>query len=229
MTNNNIKNICLIPARGGSKRIPKKNIKMFHGKPLIAWSIEAAKSCGLFSNIYVSSDDDEIIDVAKFYGAKIPFIRPKNLSNDFAKDIEVINHFLSYINENNIKANYLCYLYPTAPLIEKKTLEGCLKLLKDKNVKEVFTITSFAYPPQKSLKNSTSNGLELNWAEFKGKRSQDLEPLYHDAGQCYFFNLNSKIQNIRLGYELPRYKCQDIDTIEDFENLEKLYEFLKYK
>ena len=83
--------------------------------------------------------------------------------------------------------------------------------------------------PQKSLKNSTSNGLELNWAECKGKRSQDLEPLYHDAGQCYFFNLNSKIKNIRLGYELPRYKCQDIDTIEDFENLEKLYEFLKYK
>ena len=108
-------------------------------------------------------------------------------------------------------------------------MEGCLKLLKDKNAKEVFTITSFTYPPQKSLKKTTSNSLELNWAEFKGKRSQDLEPLYHDAGQCYFFNLNSNVQNIRLGYELPRYKCQDIDTMEDFENLEKLYEFLNNK
>lgn len=226
--NNNSLNICLIPARGGSKRIPRKNIKEFNGKPFIAWSIEAALSSDLFSDVYVSSDDDEIIKIAEDFGAKIPFVRPSNLADDFTKDKEVIDHFLNHLEEKKIMAEYLCYLYPTAPFIDKNILQGCLNMIKKKGVKEVFTMTTFPYPPQKSLKLDSKEGLIFNWEEYKGTRSQDLEPLFHDAGQCYFFNLNKKLDNnIRLGFQIPRYKCQDIDTFEDFENLKKLFKIFK--
>ena len=222
--NNNSDCICLIPARGGSKRLPRKNIRLFNGKPLIAWSIETAISCNLFSEVYVSSDDNEIIEISRKYGADIPFVRPAQFANDHAKDIEVINHFLEWVQKKNLNPKFLCYLYPTAPFIEKKTLSGCLNLLKEKQVREVSTITSFPYPPQKAFRLDKEKGLTFNWEEYRGKRSQDLETLYHDAGQCYFFNLDKTLKNKeKLGYKLPRYKCQDIDTLEDFENLEILF------
>ena len=123
-----MENICLIPARGGSKRIPRKNIRIFHGKPLIAWSIECAQSSGLFDKVYVSTDDVEIAEIAKEYGATIPFLRPGSISDDFASDEDVRNHFIDWMNINKIKADFLCYFYPTAPLINREILLPSLSI-----------------------------------------------------------------------------------------------------
>lgn len=219
-----MKSICLIPARGGSKRIPRKNIKFFHGKPLIAWSIEAAQSSKIFDAIYVSTDDDEIADIAKKYGAIIPFIRPKHLSNDYANDKEVRDHFIEWMNSNQIKADALCYLYPTAPFINEETLLGCKKLLLQSSASSTHTVTTYAYPVLRSLKEGKNGLLSYMWEEYANCRSQDLPELIHDAGQCYFFDLKKYGEDEkRVGYRIPRIYCQDIDTLEDFEIAEKLF------
>ena len=217
--------ICLIPARGGSKRIPRKNIKLFHGKPLIAWSIENAIKSDIFDQIYVSTDDDEIAQIAKEYGAKIPFLRPRNISDDHSNDNDVRNHFLKWLKEKNLNCKFLCYLYPTAPFISKNTLDSCLKLLIKSDCYSVKTITKFNYPVQRALKKDKENNVSYMWEEFKNYRSQDLNELFHDAGQCYFFNLQKNEEKGVLGYELSRFECQDIDTIEDFKFAEFLFDY----
>ena len=209
--------ICLIPARGGSKRIPRKNIKLFHGKPLIAWSIESAIRSDIFDQIYVS--------IAKKYGAKIPFLRPSNLSDDYSNDKDVRNHFLKWLNEKNLNCKYLCYLYPTAPFISKKTFASCFDLLIKSDCYQVKTISKFNYPAQRALKKDKEDNLSYMWEEFKNHRSQDLNELFHDAGQCYFFNLQKNEEKGVLGYELSRFECQDIDTIEDFKFAEFLFDY----
>ena len=219
-----MKSQCVIPARGGSKRIPRKNIKLFHGKPLIAWSIEAAKTSGLFEDVYVSTDDDEIADIAEIYGAKIPFLRPASISNDFAVDKEVRDHFIGWMKRSMIQADTLCYLYPTAPFIQRKTLVECQKLLIDTNAACAHTVTKYAYPVLRSLKKDDNGFLSFMWDEYSRSRSQDLPELLHDAGQCYFYDLRKYGNDeTRVGYEIPRLYCQDIDTIEDFEIAEKLF------
>tara|TARA_A100001011_G_scaffold346896_1_gene383607 strand:+ start:1268 stop:1957 length:690 start_codon:yes stop_codon:yes gene_type:complete len=222
-----MKPVCLIPARGGSKRIPRKNIKVFCGKPLISWSIECAIKSNLFSNVFVSTDDFEIAEEAKHCGAEIPFMRPAYLSDDQTKDVEVIDHFIKWSESKNIKPNIICYLYPTAPFITVETLEKCYSLLLKENVGSSLTVTSFAYPPQRALKIENKYKLNFIWEEFKNNRSQELEEAYHDAGQCYFYDVN-KFPNIsdRVGLLLPRYRCQDIDTLEDFEFAEMLFKML---
>ena len=225
-----MKPICLIPARGGSKRIPKKNIKIFNGKPLIQWSIDCAKNSNLFSKIVVSTDNLEIAEISKNCGAEIPFIRPSKLSDDFTKDIEVIQHYINHeISINNVP-DTLCYLYPTAPFITKETLKKCYSLLLEKKAACSLTITSFPYPPQRALRKNDDSTLDFYWNEFKGKRSQDLLETFHDAGQCYFYNLQKfpDISN-RVGLILPRILCQDIDTPEDFEFAETLFKVLEEK
>ncbi len=225
-----MKNVCLIPARGGSKRIPRKNIKEFHGKPLIAWSIECAISSNLFEDVYISTDDDEIAEIASKYGAKIPFKRPKDISNDISLDSDVRDHFISWLRKKDIKADFLCYLYPTAPFITHETLNGCFQSILNSNYDCVFTVTTFPYSPLRALKKNEDNNLTFMWEKFQNMRSQELPELFHDAGQCYFFNLNKKINNgygIRFGYELPRYLCQDIDTYEDFQMAEKLFSIMR--
>lgn len=220
-----MKHICVIPARGGSKRIPRKNIKIFHGKPLIAWSIEVAKTSGLFENIYISTDDEEIASTAEEYGALIPFLRPEHLSNDYAGDKEVRDHFIEWMNETMVEADTLCYLYATAPFITAKTLKGCLQLLLDSGAVSAHTVTTYAYPVLRSLKKDEQGLLSFMWKEYASSRSQDLPELFHDAGQCYFFNLAKYgIEDSRVGYEIPRLYCQDIDTLEDFEIAEKLFQ-----
>ena len=162
-----MKNICLIPARGGSKRIPKKNIKNFHGKPLIAWSIECAISSNLFEDVYISTDDEEIAEIASNYGAKIPFKRPKEISNDTTLDADVRNHFISWLKKSNIKADFLCYLYPTAPFISHETLNGCLNIIVNSNYDCVFTITTFSSPVLRALKKNEDNTLSFMWEKFQ--------------------------------------------------------------
>ena len=212
-----MKSICLIPARGGSKRIPRKNIKMFHGKPLIAWSINCALKSQLFDNIYVSTDDEEIASISKSFGAEVPFLRPNNISDDNSIDKNVIDHFLNWCKEEKLKYRILCYLYPTAPFISRETLENCKNLLISKNVSKVFTISKFDHSPLRSLVKNKDQYLNYNWKEFANFRSQDLPCFFHDAGQCYFYDVNKLNESSMFGYELSRSMCQDIDNEEDFE------------
>ncbi len=219
--------ICLIPARGGSKRIPRKNIKSFYGKPLITWSIECAKSSGIFNKIYVSTDDKEIASIANSCGANIPFLRPKEISDDKSTDEDVRNHFLNWYERNNKKVDLLCYLYPTAPFISPKTLKECKRILIEENVYSVLTISKYSYSPLRSLKINKEKKLSFNWPKYRKFRSQELPDLYHDAGQCYFYNYGNKKQPKELmGYEIPQILNQDIDTFEDFENAELKFEIL---
>ena len=211
-------NICLIPARGGSKRIPRKNIKDFHGKPIIAWSIIAAKSSELFDEVYVSTDDDEIAEISRLYGANIPFMRPNYISDDYAIDKDVIEHFIKWLNSNKIKADNLCYLYATAPFISKETLIGCKDLLVNSGASSSITVTNYDYPVLRSLKKSKNGFLSFAWEEYANYRSQDLPDLIHDAAQCYFYDLKKYgKESSMVGYHIPRLYCPDIDTIEDFE------------
>ena len=166
-----MKSICLIPARGGSQRLPRKNIKIFHGKPIIAWSIETAIASGLFSEIFVSTDDQEIAIISEKYGAKIPFFRPKKLSDDFSTDRDVRNHFIEWLKKENIEVDYLCYLYPTAPFISVSVLTECYKLLIEKNATSCQTITTFPYPILRSLKKDKNHYLKFNWEEYTNTRS----------------------------------------------------------
>ena len=222
-----MKNICLIPARGGSKRIPRKNIKKFFGKPLIAWSIEVAKKSSMFDEIYVSTDDKEIADIAKSYGANIPFLRPKNLSDDYAIDKQVIEHFINWMSENSINPDILCYLYATAPFITEEVLYGVRELLISSGAVLAHTVTNYDYPVFKALKKNYDGSINYMWEEFSEKRTQDLQELIHDAGQCYFYNLKEYGKEEKVvGYFIPRLCCQDIDTLEDFNNAEKLFELL---
>ena len=223
-----MKNICLIPARGGSKRIPRKNIKIFCGKPLIYWSINAAKLSGLFDEIYVSTDDAEIAAIAQKYGATIPFIRPKEISNDYANDKDVRDHFLNWMKNNSKKVDILCYLYATAPFITKETLYGCRKLLLESDSFLTHTITSFPYPVLRALEQNKDGTIFYKWPKYSNSRSQDLPELMHDAGQCYFFNLNQKAMKKKVvGYKISRLYANDIDTMEDFQVAEKLFNILK--
>ena len=223
-----MKSICVIPARGGSKRIPRKNIKVFHGKPIIAWSIQVAKSSGLFDAVYISTDDEEIANVAKEYGAIIPFLRPLHLSDDFTGDKEVRDHFIEWMKDNSVKADTLCYLYATAPFVTEETLRKCQELLVDSGAESSHTVTKYAYPVQRSLRRDKKGILSFMWKEYANSRSQDLPELLHDAGQCYFFDLNKYGKGeSRVGYEIPRLYSQDIDTLEDFEIAEKLFQIFR--
>tara|TARA_A100001388_G_scaffold277366_1_gene268205 strand:+ start:1704 stop:2396 length:693 start_codon:yes stop_codon:yes gene_type:complete len=226
------KRICLIPARSGSKRIPNKNIKIFHGKPLIAWSIEEALNSDLFDDVYVSTDSHDIEKVANKYGAKVPFLRPKDISDDFANDKDVRNHFISWMKRNNINADTLCYLYPTAPFVTKEILIGVDNLLKNTNVQMAMTITSYAHPIMRSFKLSDNGLITYAWEEYRNKRSQDLPEFFHDAGICYQFDLTKIEKNdpeLISGYKVPRLRCQDIDNEEDFNFAENLFKLIKDK
>ncbi|WP_418184837.1 pseudaminic acid cytidylyltransferase [Aliarcobacter vitoriensis] len=224
--------VAIIPARGGSKRIPKKNIKDFHGKPLIAYSIEAALKSKLFDRVIVSTDNEEIAKIAKEYGAKIPFLRPKELSDDFTGTGAVVNHAINFLKEQGEKIDFVCTIYATAPLLnEKYLIEGFTKL-KNSNAKNAFSCTSMPFPIQRTFKVTRNERCEMFWPENFTKRSQDLEEAYQDAGQFYWTNLNINSNKIIFGEDsipiiLPRYLVQDIDTLEDWTRAEFMYEALK--
>ncbi|RBQ26573.1 MULTISPECIES: pseudaminic acid cytidylyltransferase [Arcobacteraceae] len=224
--------IAIIPARGGSKRIPKKNIKEFHGKPLISYSIEIAIKSKLFSKVIVSTDDEEIASIARNYGADIPFIRPKELSDDFIGTGEVINHAIEFLKTQGEKIDFICTIYATAPFLQEKYLmEGFMKL-KNSNAKNAFSCTSMPFPIQRTFKITKEERCEMFWKENFLKRSQDLEEAYQDAGQFYWTNLNIVSNDIIFGKDsipiiLPRYLVQDIDTLEDWERAEYMYEAIK--
>ena len=202
---------------------------MFHNKPLIAWSIECAIKSKIFNEVFVSTDDIEIKQIAESYGAIVPFLRPKELSDDFAKDADVRTHFLNWFKKTHKnKIDILCYLYATAPFISSKTLIECKNDLLKFNNGCVFTVTDYSFSPLRALIKKENGELEYFLKQYSDKRSQDLPPLLHDAGQCYFFNLNKdNYETDRRGYKISRLHSQDIDTQEDFEFAEILFGILK--
>ena len=181
--------ICLIPARGGSKRIKNKNIKNFNGKPLISYSISTAIRSGLFDKVIVTTDSEKIAKIARKYGANVPFLRPKKLANDYANDLQVIKHYLDFNRANNIKIDIMCYLYATAPLIKVSTLKKCYAKLISSNYTRVMTILKFDFPIQRALKKNSKDEIFFKDKKFLKFRSQDLDEYYHDAGQCYWFKI----------------------------------------
>ncbi len=226
--------LAIIPARGGSKRIPRKNIKPFCGKPIIGYSIEAAFSSGIFDEIMVSTDDPEIAAVAIDYGAKVPFFRSLKNSDDTATTADVLFEVINfYQNAGNSTLNEVCCIYPTAPLIRYQLLITGYNLLIDNKYDSVFPITEFSYPVWRAL--NLNNGLvEMEWPEFYNSRSQDLKTLYRDSGQWYWINTASFLEQKKLfmtnsyGIVLNELEVQDIDTLTDFKLAEiKFREFFK--
>lgn len=225
-------NIAIIPARGGSKRIPRKNIKDFHGKPIIAYSIEAAKASGCFDRVIVSTDDTEIAEVARAYGAEVPFMRPDEVSDDYATTMDVIQHAIGWCESQGWKLEYVCCIYATAPFIEHSDLQVGYDKVQQPNVSYAFSATTFPFPIQRAIKLSSSGEVSMFDAQYELTRSQDLEEAYHDAGQFYWGKVDAFKRGDRFFAEhsqivqLPRKRVQDIDTVEDWELAEALYSAL---
>lgn len=227
-------NIAIIPARGGSKRIPQKNIKNFCGKPLIAYSIEAALASQLFERVIVSTDATEIADIAQAYGAEVPFIRPSELADDYTGTGDVVNHALRTLQEQGQSYDYACTIYATAPLLQIKYLKEGFEKLKNSSARLAFAVTSMPFPIQRTFKITEAGRCEMFTPEHFMSRSQDLEEAYQDAGQFYWQNLNREATDIGFGKEsipiiLPRYLVQDIDTAEDWQQAELLFQLLKQR
>ncbi len=216
--------VAIIPARGGSKRIPKKNIKPFLGKPIIAYSIEAARESRLFDTIIVSTDSEEIAQVARSYGAQVPFMRPKELSDDFTGTNAVVKHGLEWLMANGQKPKYACCIYPTAPFLRMEYLtEGYQKLVQSQSP-FVFSVTEFGFPIQRAIKITPGGEVRAFYPEYIKSRSQDLEKAYHDAGQFYwgqtdaFLTEQETYASRSLPVILPPYQVQDIDTTQGLAN-----------
>lgn len=223
--------LALITARGGSKRIPRKNIKNFLGSPIIKYSIDAALKAGCFTEVMVSTDDEEIAALAISLGAKVPFMRSNENSNDFATTAEVITEVLEMYKKAGQHFDYACCIYPTAPFVTDFKLQQAYKMLIEKNAETVVPVVSFGFPILRSLK--IENGLiKMNWPEYISTRSQDLPIAYHDCGQFYFIQTDLFLKNKKLfsensvGYEMPESEVQDIDTEEDWKVAEIKYTFL---
>ncbi|USQ03356.1 pseudaminic acid cytidylyltransferase [Aquirufa antheringensis] len=225
-----MKTLAIIPARGGSKRIPRKNIKDFIGKPIIAYSIEKALSCGLFDEVMVSTDDQEIANVAIKYGATVPFYRSKENSSDFASTIDVLNEVLLKYLELNQTFTHVCCIYPTAPLIRIEHLQEGYKLLQEEEVNSVFPIVSYSFPIWRSLKVDGSNFVTMNWPENMNTRSQDLSLAYHDAGQWYWFKphkvKSSLYTESSKAVIISELLVQDVDNLTDWILAELKYRFI---
>lgn len=221
--------VAVIPARGGSKRIPNKNNKHFCGKPMIAYSIEAAKDVGIFDRIIVSTDSKEIASTAKEFGAEVPFMRPCELADDHAGTDAVVLHALKRLMEDGEKIDYICCIYATAPFVKAEYIIKGYDLLRDKNATSCFSVTTYPFPIYRSLKINSQNRLEMFWPEYREIRSQDLTEAYHDAGQFYWADAKNYLKEKQFYSKdavpviLPRYLVQDIDTIEDWKTAELMF------
>lgn len=224
--------IALIPARGGSKRIPRKNIKEFCGQPIIAYSIQAAEQSGCFDRIIVSTDDKEIASVARSFRAETPFTRPEKLSDDYATTLDVIKHAINELRLNG--DGQLCCIYATAPFATASDLEQANKTLSEEKLDYVFSATEYRFPIQRALRINSEGYSEMFYKEHENTRSQDLEPAYHDAGQFYFGNNAAFLsgKGILTGAKskpilLPSHRVQDIDTPDDWIRAEIMYQALQ--
>lgn len=223
--------LAIIPARGGSKRIPRKNIKSFLGKPIIAYSIEAALASGVFDEVMVSTDDCEIAEIARRYGATVPFFRSAETSTDTAETVPVLIEVIKAYVEVGRTFSYMCCIYPCAPFVTPDRLRQGFEKLITQSADSVFPVVKFSYPPQRCL--VIRNGkAEMLYPENYNARSQDLEPLYHDSGQFYFGKCESLLREKKLFCEysipmiLPDSEVQDIDSEDDWKAAEIKYQML---
>lgn len=224
--------VALIPARGGSKRIPHKNIRLFNGVPVIAHSIAAAKASGLFDRIVVSTDDEEIMAVAQAHGAEVPFRRPPALADDHATTLEVIQHAITMLHLS--PQALCCCIYATAPLLSVEDLRATYQQLKDRPDRAfAFPVTVYPFPIQRALRKLADGSVEARQPEYYQTRSQDLEPCYHDAGQFYWGRVQAWLDGVSvysaasIALEIPHYRVQDIDTPADWARAEYLQRALQ--
>ncbi len=231
--NTSANNLCIIPARGGSKRIPRKNIKDFLGKPVVAYSIEAALRSNLFEKVMVSTDDDEVAAVARTYGAEVPFKRSAANADDFATTLDVLKEVIEQYQIKGITFSCICCIYPTAPFVTSEKLMESFRLLEENKFDSVLPVIKYSFPIQRSFKQSDNGRIEYRFEEYKNARSQDLESTFHDAGQFYWMTrdiiLNKKsIVTFNTGaIEITELEGQDIDTITDWKLAELKYELLQ--
>ncbi len=223
-----MKALAVITARGGSKRIPRKNIKEFCGKPILAYSIEAALGAGVFDEVMVSTEDAEIAEIAKARGAKVPFFRSSESANDYATTADVLLEVLEQYRRIGREFDYVCCIYPTAPFVSAEKLKNAMELLVGQGEDSLLPVVRFGFPPQRSV--VIKDGLlQFKWPEHMLTRSQDLEPFYHDAGQFYCVRTDSFLEQKKMVMEktvpmvMPESEVQDIDTEEDWKVAEAKY------
>lgn len=227
-----MKCIAIITARGGSKRIPYKNIKEFCGKPILAYSIEEAKASGIFDTVMVSTDDEKIAAIAGEYGAEVPFFRSRENADDFSTTADVLREVLADYEKQGQKFDAVCCIYPTAPFVTAEKLRKALQLLEEKQADSVQPVVRFGFPPQRGMVEQ-DGFLQFKWPEHRLTRSQDLEPFYHDAGQFYFLrtdsfaNQKNLVMERTVPFELPESEVQDIDTEEDWKIAEVKFSMLQ--
>ncbi|MCG6859400.1 MAG: pseudaminic acid cytidylyltransferase [Salaquimonas sp.] len=221
--------ICIIPARGGSRRVPGKNIRSLAGKPLIAHSIAAALDSGCFARVIVSTDDEKIAETGRHYGAEIPFMRSAELSDDHTGTAAVVADAVQRADAGDFP--FLCCLYPTAPLVRPRDLAKALARLKESGAQALISVTDFDYPPLRALKPLENGRVSFNWPEYTMTRSQDLPPLVHDAGAFYWYRTAdfmaapNMVLADTIAFRLDRLRAADIDTEEDFRFAESLMRF----
>jgi N-acylneuraminate cytidylyltransferase len=225
--------LAVIPARGGSKRIPRKNIKLFCGKPIIEWSIEAAQQSGCFDQVVVSTDDAEIAEVARQCGAQVPFMRPADLSDDQTGTTPVVAHAIGWFSAQGKQPEQVCCLYATAPFVSPDDLRRGLDVLTKTGSDYAFSVASFAFPIQRAIRINEASRVEMFNPEYFNTRSQDLEEAFHDAGQFYWGRADAWAQG-RMIFSpaatpvlLPRHRVQDIDTLEDWIRAEWMFKALQ--
>ena len=221
-------NIAIIPARGGSKRIPRKNIRMFAGKPMIAHAITAAKSSGLFDHLIASTDDIEIAKIAREWGAETPFLRPPELADDHIPTVPVIAHAINACEGLGWYMDFVCCIYPCVPLIQIEDLRGALNLLTVAGADYCFPVAEFQSSVQRALKRNETGKMSPLYPQYELSRSQDLELAYHDVGQFYWgtrqaWLTNRCIHSSGAGFPIPSWRVVDIDTPEDWARAEAIY------
>ncbi len=227
-----MRKIAIITARGGSKRIPRKNIREFCGKPILAYSIEAAIEAGLFDTVMVSTEDEEIAGIARRYGAEIPFYRSERTAGDFATTNDVLLEVLEEYGKRGEHYDLGCCIYPTAPFVTAEKLKNAMKQLEDSGADTLIPVVGFSYPPQRALVVKEGR-LIFEYPQYMDSRSQDLEPHYHDVGQFYLFYTAAFQQNKKLmvgnilPYVVPETEVQDIDNQTDWEIAEIKYRYMK--
>ena len=225
--------LAIIPARGGSKRIPRKNIKLFCGKPMIAWSIDSVLKSKCFDQVIVSTDDAEIADVAIKYGATVPFMRPAELSDDHTGTVPVIAHAIEWITTHVAQVELACCIYATAPFVTPEDICRGLNVLLDAGCDYAFSVTSYAFPIQRAIRITSDERIEMFNPEHFNTRSQDIEEAWHDAGQFYWGQTYAWLEGRMIfspdsaPVTIPRYRVQDIDTPEDWERAEWLFKALQ--
>lgn len=226
------RSVAIITARGGSKRIPRKNIKEFLGKPIIAYSIKAAIDSGIFDEVMVSTDDEEIAGIAKQAGAKVPFMRSVDAANDYATTTDVIGEVLKQYKEIGLEFEYACCIYPTAPFVTKELLLQAQKLVEKEGADSCFPVIQFSFPPQRGM--IIENGIaKYKYPEYQFTRSQDLEGMYHDSGQFYYFDVKKFEETGKMLGDaikpivISEMEAQDIDNEDDWKIAELKYKMLQ--